>query len=658
MPPNSSVPPSPSSKKASADAKKAADPLIGSLLAERYLIRSLIGEGGMGKVYAGEHVLMRKRVAIKILHRELTTIADVVQRFEREAMAAANIDHPNVAAATDFGHLPDGSVFLVLEYVQGVSLRSEIASGPLESIRALHIARQIASAIESAHARGIVHRDLKPENVMLVERAGDPDFVKVLDFGIAKVRIRHHSDRESVRPGEIITKVGMIFGTPEYMAPEQALGEDADGRADQFSLGVILFEMLLGRRPYRSLNQVGILGQQLKGPPPKLTEIAPTITAAAEIDEVLAKMLATDREQRFSDALEVVEAIEAILLILQPALLIRGSRPDASLGPNALLEGPTSSRGKSGAVGSSPLSSPRWTAPVEPSDTRSAPTRSRLRSALIAIPAQLLLALGIGVGIGALGGMIGLVVRAMHRQPEARNLPSTSSEPATTGEPTASPSAVASERAPETDVAFARANGTAAFEALIAKYPTDASVMIEMAKLQFANSEFYACVGSIARALTISPKVANQAEVATLLWKAVQKRESADAVFELLEGPMGTRGSDILYDLASTPELRKEVRARAEEYFATDRFRSRSTPALVTLIELNQATDCPTRRRLIEQALNVGDDRYLPVLKSFEREVGCGATEEEDCHACLRDSDLLEHAIDVISKRSSSNDAK
>src|SRR4029079_6844367 len=130
-----------------------------------YRIDALLGEGGMGRVYAAEHVLMRKKLAVKVLHRELTSVPDVVVRFEREAMAAANIDHPNVAAATDFGKLPDGSVFLVLEYVQGKNLRDEIAAGPLTVPRSLHIARQIALALGAAHAQGIVHRDLKPENV-------------------------------------------------------------------------------------------------------------------------------------------------------------------------------------------------------------------------------------------------------------------------------------------------------------------------------------------------------------------------------------------------------------------------------------------------------------------------------------------------------------
>src|SRR5688572_18370241 len=135
------------------------DARVGTVLADRYRIDALIGEGGMGKVYSAEHVLMRKRLAVKVLHKELTSVPEVVARFEREAMAAANIDHPNVAAATDFGKLPDGAVFLVLEYVQGRSLREEIALGPMAVERALHIARQIASGLRGAHLHGIVHRD-------------------------------------------------------------------------------------------------------------------------------------------------------------------------------------------------------------------------------------------------------------------------------------------------------------------------------------------------------------------------------------------------------------------------------------------------------------------------------------------------------------------
>ena len=287
------------------------DVRIGTVLSDRYRIDALIGEGGMGRVYSAEHIMMKKRLAVKVLRRELTTVPDVVARFEREAMAAANIDHPNVAAATDFGKLSDGSVFLVLEFVQGLSLRDEIAEGPMPLERALHIARQVAAGLGSAHTQGIIHRDLKPENVMLVERGGDKDFVKVLDFGIAKVPIGEVS--QEARKDHLITKAGMVFGTPEYMSPEQALGQPVDGRADLYSLGVMLFEMLAGSRPFSSSNPVGILGQQLANPPPSFAERAPDAQVPPAVEQIVQRLLARDREQRFGRASELVSALDALL---------------------------------------------------------------------------------------------------------------------------------------------------------------------------------------------------------------------------------------------------------------------------------------------------------------------------------------------------------
>src|SRR5689334_19798476 len=166
--------------------------LVGTVLAGRYRIERLLGSGGMGAVYRAEHVLMRKACAVKVLHREMTQVKEVVARFEREAVAAARIEHPNVAAATDFGQLDNGSFYLVLEFIEGKSLNQQIhESGPLPEERALLITRQIAAALEAAHNAGIVHRDLKPDNVMLVVKDGSPDFVKVLDFGIAKIKLEN-----------------------------------------------------------------------------------------------------------------------------------------------------------------------------------------------------------------------------------------------------------------------------------------------------------------------------------------------------------------------------------------------------------------------------------------------------------------------------------
>src|SRR5580698_8149923 len=233
----------------------------GTIIAERYRVESLLGEGGMGKVYSAEHVHMRKQVAIKVLHPEMSTTPEVVARFEREAVAAGKIAHPNVAAATDFGRLEDRSFFLVLEYVAGVDLRAVLRRGAVSPERAVHILRQITSAVGQAHAAGIVHRVLKPENIMLVEREGDPDFVKVLDFGIAKVPVGELTNEEpaaSAASGapKILTQLGMVYGTPEYMAPEQALGQPVDARADLYAVGVMMFEMITGGRPFDHESKV------------------------------------------------------------------------------------------------------------------------------------------------------------------------------------------------------------------------------------------------------------------------------------------------------------------------------------------------------------------------------------------------------------------
>src|SRR5688572_26918280 len=210
---------------------------------------------------------MRKAVAIKVLHREMTTYPEIVARFEREAVAAGRIEHPHVAAATDFGKLDDGSFYLILEYVEGRSLGSVIDSdGPLPQGRALTIARQIADALSAAHAAGIVHRDLKPDNVMLIEREGFADWVKVLDFGIAKLHIEE-TDPERSQP---LTQMGTVFGTPQYMSPEQGQGHTVDARADLYTLGIILYEMLAGKLPFHADDLVVLITRHITEPPPPL----------------------------------------------------------------------------------------------------------------------------------------------------------------------------------------------------------------------------------------------------------------------------------------------------------------------------------------------------------------------------------------------------
>jgi serine/threonine-protein kinase len=225
-----------------AEASTDHDERIGLVVAERYRIARVLGVGGMGGVYEAEHLLIGKKVALKCLHREYARDRDIVERFKREARAATLIGNDHIIDVTDMGDLPDGSPFLVMEFLAGSPLAS-LCERPMPVRRTVHIARQICSALGAAHDKGIIHRDLKPENVFLVERNGDPDFVKVLDFGISKM----HSS--GVDKG--LTRTGMAMGTPSYMSPEQAQGsKNLDHRTDVWALGVILYEMLASRRPF------------------------------------------------------------------------------------------------------------------------------------------------------------------------------------------------------------------------------------------------------------------------------------------------------------------------------------------------------------------------------------------------------------------------
>jgi serine/threonine-protein kinase len=228
---------------AEAEQSEAEPPDLSSgLVADRYRVMERIGQGGMGSVYRAQHVHMKKAVALKVLHRDLTRQPEAVARFEREAIAAGSIDHPNIAKATDFGRLSDGSFFLVLEYVQGKTLSQLLRERSVGIDEALEICKQVSSALSAAHAAGIVHRDLKPDNVMLVERPGEPDLVKVLDFGIAKLSSPQESEHRSATRTPL-TRLGSVFGTPEYMAPEQASGSAVDQRADLYALGITLYRL-------------------------------------------------------------------------------------------------------------------------------------------------------------------------------------------------------------------------------------------------------------------------------------------------------------------------------------------------------------------------------------------------------------------------------
>jgi serine/threonine-protein kinase len=287
--------------------------LIGTVVGGRYKLVRVIGEGGMSAVYEGEHVHMHKPVAVKVLSPEMSKSTEAVERFHREAMAASRIDHPNVAAATDFGELEDKSFFLVLELIAGKTLREIVTTGKLPTRRALHVARQIAGALARAHALSIVHRDLKPENVMLTSRNGDDDFVKILDFGIAKMPVAELVPEASDSEAAPLTQLGMVYGTPEYMSPEQAMGKTIDARADLYSLGVIMFETLAGVRPWDDANKAILLGKHVSQPIPNIADLAPDANVPKDVEAIVRKLMAKAPDERYAKAEDALSAIDAIL---------------------------------------------------------------------------------------------------------------------------------------------------------------------------------------------------------------------------------------------------------------------------------------------------------------------------------------------------------
>ncbi len=285
------------------------DPLVGMTF-DKYKVISRIGEGGMGLVYEAEHTVIEKRVAMKILREDFSRRPEVVERFRQEAKSASRIGHENIVDISDFGTTPHGSSYFVMEYLEGEDLANVLArEGTLSTERIAAILLQCCRALGAAHSKGIVHRDIKPENVFLVNRGSKRDFVKIVDFGIAKM-----SDIETEgAPGRKLTKTGMIFGTPEYMSPEQAAGKALDHRVDIYALGVILFEGLTGRVPFVGDSFMGILTQHMFEEAPPLRDVNPRVSTSSEMEMVIYKALSKDPEQRYKTMDELEDAITEAL---------------------------------------------------------------------------------------------------------------------------------------------------------------------------------------------------------------------------------------------------------------------------------------------------------------------------------------------------------
>ena len=292
------------------------DPMPGRVIAGNFRIEKLIGAGAMGNVYKALQLSLNKPVAVKILHHHLHKDDRLVARFKREAKSASLLNHPNSIQIIDSGEDGDGTLYIAMELLTGRDLAHVIRDDfPMPLLRVARVMTQVLNALDEAHAQGVVHRDLKPSNIMLIERRGEKDFVKVCDFGIAKATLGEAEDDRSA----MLTVQGLVCGTPEYMSPEQARAEPLDGRADLYSAAVILYQLVTGDIPFRADSAMGIISRHLVEPPTPPSERRPDLALPAAVDQIVLRGLEKNRELRFETAVAFRDAIETMLAVTSGA---------------------------------------------------------------------------------------------------------------------------------------------------------------------------------------------------------------------------------------------------------------------------------------------------------------------------------------------------
>ena len=313
-----------------------AEGLVGIVLDGRYRLDALLGEGGMGAVYRAHHLAMDRRVAVKLLKPHLTQDHTALERFAREARSTQKVDSPHAVKVLDYGVTPHDDYYMVLEYLDGRTVQRELdVDGPFAPARVLHIAKQALLALGAAHRIGLVHRDIKPDNLLLMRVGDDPDFTKVLDFGVAKLM---EGAAKSSRSQLSLTQAGMVFGTPEFMSPEQACGQTLDPRSDLYSLAATMFAMLTGCGMFQAGSAIEWLTAHARTPAPHLVDGNPSLASYGELDALVQRCLAKKPDGRPRDAdamIREIEAVEARLAGVGPA-----SRPPklvATFSPSSFI---------------------------------------------------------------------------------------------------------------------------------------------------------------------------------------------------------------------------------------------------------------------------------------------------------------------------------
>ncbi|MFO0666053.1 MAG: serine/threonine-protein kinase [Polyangiaceae bacterium] len=637
----------------------------GCVLSDRYRVERCLGEGAMGAVFLAEHVMMHKRVAVKVLHAEMGDRPDVVARFEREAVAASHIEHPNVAAATDFGKLPDGSFFLVLEYIEGISLRDALNQyGALPPRRALHIARQVCAALCGAHVLGIVHRDLKPENIMLVDRGDDPDFVKVLDFGIARVPMNDLASQR-LQNGSVLTRVGMVYGTPAYMAPEQALGEAVDARADLYSLGILLFEMLTGSRPFDAPNEVMLLAAQVTAPVPSMQERRSGITIDLRLEAFVRHLLEKSPADRPADAF----AVEETLLELAPACPNEAVRWGSVRPPAPTPIAPHPQRLPPPVLPSSP---PLWSGSSErPGSALSASLAPSPHAPTVGWPPKRKQnAVRIGGAALAFGALVTVIARACDAPAAPASVTAVPVGNAAITPQT--PNSQAYFGAAGTDVPAAEQSAATAIRHFQHCEIQAGRSILERARENVGRAEFQRVIASgcfangnatvalsaLAHLSNAQPDDAVGPAYLADIEKAATVPATMDAAYSLLEAHPNAAAVDVLYRLTFAPNSQVSI-SRAERALLVPHVRKQASRPLAVALALKEAGQDCEAVQYFGEAADVGDGRALAYLDllgplhsfTYRKTPGQKKPVVVDAYACLHKNGALVKAITAIKSR-------
>ncbi|MBT8468293.1 MAG: protein kinase [Deltaproteobacteria bacterium] len=568
----------------------------------RYRITGVLGSGGMGCVYLAEHVSIKRPLALKLLHPEVGEVDEVTKRFEREAFAIGRVDHPNCVNVSDFGKLSDGTFYMVLELLDGVLLSDLLERDVrLGWKRVLHIGRHILSALDYAHGAGIIHRDVKPENVILVEHDDDPDFAKILDFGIAKLLddgANHDDDTSPLGHDAKLTQVGVTVGTPTYIAPEQAYAQSIDGRADLYSLSVMMYEMITGVPPFDSDDVGSLLRMHVSTPVPRFEEAAPDLDVPDTVEALIRHGLEKKACDRIGSAAAYIESLDEVLREVGPGQ--SGLRAVPSIVVDGFRDTLTSSRVREGG--------------------KKKPVKRIVAGALLVLALISFTAFAFGR-------------KGPNYLPNGSLLPI---GPAAYGPEAETAAAMLSQGRPQAAVSYLTGHRQEVREAPYAQ--------MVLGHAQASAQRSILALAAYAQAVTLQPKLARDKLMRTNLALMLDKKAPGivDDAIELL-GVLASvgddgRAADQLIDLASSSKdarRRHKAMAVADEVGLgdqVDRFGS-------YLLDLEQGQDCAARKEAVAKLRTLGNKKAIPALRSARKRIrteGGFIKRQVNTNACLR----------------------